>query len=59
MSNYQKYKVNIKETNKARREAVKVLIANHREEFDVIYVEIAKNHGLNPTKTISQQERSV
>lgn len=56
---YEKYKESIVLTNKARREAVKVLIANHREEFDGIYVEIAKNHGLNPTKTISQQERSV
>lgn len=59
MGNYQKYKENIKETNKARREAVKVLIANHRDEFDEIYLEKAKEFGLNPTKTISQREKTA
>lgn len=47
---YQKYKETIKATNEARRDAVRVLIDNHREEFDAIYLEKAKARGLNPTK---------
>ena len=50
MSTYQKYKENIKQTNEARRAAVRVLIANHREEFDALYLAQAEVLGLNPTK---------
>lgn len=51
---YQKYKESIKETNKARRLAVRRLIANHRKEFDLLYLEEATQMGLNPTKTMAQ-----
>lgn len=51
---YQKYKETIKATNEARRAAVRVLIDNHREEFDAIYLVKAKERGLNPTKIASQ-----
>lgn len=54
---YQKYKETIKKTNEARRSAVRVLIENHREEFDAIYLEKAKTYGLNPTKIASQVKR--
>ncbi len=57
MSSYQKYKENIKATNVARRSAIRVLIENHREEFDNIYIEEALKHGLNPTKITSQVKR--
>jgi hypothetical protein len=50
---YQKYKETIKSTNEARRDAVRVLIDNHREEFDAIYLEKARARGLNPTKIAS------
>ena len=55
---YEKYKEVIKATNVARREAVKVLIENHREEFDNLYLEVARNHGLNPKKIESQIRRN-
>lgn len=58
MGNYQKYKESIKDTNKARREAIKILVANHRAEFDNLYLEQAKQFGLNPTKTLAQQDKS-
>lgn len=54
MSSYQKYKDSIKQTNVARRSAVRVLIDNHREEFDALYIEEAKKLGLNPTKIEAQ-----
>ena len=54
---YQKYKETIKATNEARRDAVRVLIDNHREEFDAIYLVKAKERGLNPTKIASQVKR--
>lgn len=54
---YQKYKETIKQTNEARRDAVRVLIDNHREEFDAIYLDKAKARGLNPTKIASQVKR--
>lgn len=55
---YEKYKDTIKATNVARREAVKLLIENHREEFDNLYIEVADRHGLNPSKIKSQVTRS-
>jgi hypothetical protein len=55
---YQKYKENIKATNVARRAAIRVLIDNHREEFDNLYIEEAKKHGLNPTKIESQVRKT-
>ena len=54
---YQKYKETIKATNEARRDAVRVLIDNHREEFDAIYLEKATARGLNPTKIASQVKK--
>jgi hypothetical protein len=48
---YQKYKETIKATNVARREAVKVLIDKHRDEFDQLYLTEASKIGLTPTKT--------
>ena len=51
---YEKYKDRIKKTNEARRAAARVLITNHREEFDLIYLEKAKEYGLNPAKTAAQ-----
>jgi hypothetical protein len=54
---YQKYKETIKATNEARRAAVRVLIDNHREEFDAIYLVKAKERGLNPTKIASQVKK--
>lgn len=57
MSSYEKYKDTIKVTNEARRSAVRVLINNHREEFDALYVEEANKRGLNPTKIVAQIKR--
>jgi hypothetical protein len=57
MSSYQKYKENIKATNVARRSAIRVLIENHREEFDNIYLEEARKIGLNPTKIEAQVKK--
>lgn len=54
---YQKYKETIKATNVARRNAVKVLIDNHRDEFDKLYLVEASKSGLNPTKTKAQISR--
>lgn len=54
---YQKYKEVIKATNVARRNAIKVLIDNHRDEFDQLYVEAATTMGLNPTKIKAQVKR--
>lgn len=54
---YQKYKETIKQTNEARRAAVRVLIDNHRQEFDEIYLVKAKERGLNPTKIASQVKK--
>lgn len=54
---YQKYKETIKSTNEARRAAVRVLIDNHRQEFDEIYLVKAKERGLNPTKIASQVKK--
>lgn len=51
---YQKYKDAIKATNNARRLATRRLIANHRKEFDLLYLEEATKMGLNPTKTRAQ-----
>lgn len=55
---YEKYKDTIKATNIARRNAIKVLIANHRQEFDEIYLVEATKKGLNPTKIKAQVERT-
>lgn len=57
MTKYQKYKDAIKETNKARRLAIRRLIENHRQEFDTLYVEEAQKQGLNPTKTQNKLEK--
>lgn len=54
---YQKYKETIKATNEARRDAVRVLIDNHRDEFDAIYLDKARARGLNPTKIASQVKK--
>lgn len=54
---YEKYKENIKATNEARRAAVRLLINNHREEFDELYVYEAHKRGLNPTKITAQIKR--
>lgn len=58
MTKYQKYKDAIKQTNKARRVAIRRLIELHREEFDQLYVEEANKHGLNPTKTQNKLEKA-
>ena len=54
---YEKYKVTIKATNEARRDAVRVLIDMHRDEFDAIYLVKARERGLNPTKIASQVKK--
>ena len=58
MSTYQKYKENIKQTNEARRAAVRVLITNHRDEFDALYLVQAEMRGLNPTKIKSKLKQA-
>lgn len=55
---YEKYKDTIKATNKARRDALKLLVLNHQEEFDDIYREVAKNlYHLNTTKVDARVSR--
>lgn len=54
---YQKHKASIIATNKARREAVKILITNHQDEFDKLYQETAVKYGLNTTKVNSRIEK--
>lgn len=56
---YQKYRENIIKTNKARREAIKVLIDRHKEEFDFIYQYEANKLGLNTTKINSRITRRI
>lgn len=56
---YEKYKDSIKKTNVARRAAVKILINNHRAEFDELYVQQAKEHGLNPVKIAGQIKKAA
>jgi hypothetical protein len=55
---YQKYKETIKLTNEARRAAVRVLINQHREEFNELYFTEATKCGLNPTKIAAQIEKT-
>jgi len=57
MSSYRKYKETIITTNKARREAVKLLITEHQAEFDRLYSQQAIMLGLNPTKVSSRITR--
>ena len=57
MTTYEKYKEVIKATNVARREAVKMLIENHRAEFDELYIQTATQMGLNPKKIVSQKTK--
>lgn len=59
MTTYQRYKEAIKATNAARRAATKVLINNHRTEFDLLYVEEATRRGLNPSKTLGHLSREA
>lgn len=56
---YQKYKENIVLTNKARREAVKILIMQHQAEFDELYQYKAHQYGLNTTKVNSRITRRI
>lgn len=56
---YEKYKETIKATNVARRSAIKILIDNHRDEFDQLYLTEANLMGLNPTKIKAQVKRTL
>jgi len=58
MSTYTKYKENIKQTNEARRAAVRRLINAHRDEFDELYLDEAIARGLNPTKIRSKMKKA-
>jgi hypothetical protein len=56
---YEKYKESIVLTNKARREAVKILIMQHQAEFDELYQYTAIRYGLNTTKVNSRITRRI
>jgi hypothetical protein len=56
---YEKYKESIVLTNKARREAVKILIMKHQAEFDELYQGTAIRYGLNTTKVNSRIVRRI
>jgi hypothetical protein len=58
MSSYRKYKEQIVATNKARREAIKLLIMNHSVEFDKLYQYEASKLGLNTTKVNARIART-
>lgn len=58
MSSYRKYKDSIVATNKARREAIKTLIAQHQQEFDTLYQYEAFKLGLNTTKINARLARA-
>jgi len=59
MSSYKKYKEQIVATNKARRQAIKTLIAQHQQEFDTLYQYEALKLGLNTTKVNARIARRV
>lgn len=56
---YEKYKDTIKATNEARRTAIRELINAHRAEFDEIYIRVATERGLNPTKIVAQVAKAA
>jgi hypothetical protein len=58
MSSYRKYKEQIVATNKARRQAIKTLISQHQEEFDILYQYEATKLGLNTTKVNARIART-
>lgn len=58
MSSYRKYKEQIVATNKARRKAIKTLIAQHQQEFDTLYQYEALKLGLNTTKVNARLARA-